>query len=82
MEAPVAPADRAARLDRRSAVLLKPFRPRTSHIVKLRSITVIHYDAYDFSVKDQNRHPPTPRHPTPRTISEEDVGYLKEFVGR
>ena len=51
MEAPVAPADRAARLERRSAVLLKPFRPRTSHIVKLRSITVIHYDAYDFSAK-------------------------------
>jgi hypothetical protein len=60
MEAPVAPADRAARLDRRSAVLLKPFRPRTSHIVKLRSITVVHYDAYDFSAKGENRHPPTP----------------------
>jgi hypothetical protein len=65
MEAPVAPADRAARLDRRSAVLLKPFRPRTSHIVKLRSITVVHYDAYDFSAKGENRHPPTP--PTSHT---------------
>jgi hypothetical protein len=34
-----APGDRVAR-SRRSAVLLKPFRPRTSHIVKLRSVTV------------------------------------------
>ena len=33
------PGDRVAR-SRRSAVLLKPFRPRTSHIVKLRSVTV------------------------------------------
>ena len=57
---PVAPAERAARLDRRSAVLLSPFRPRTSHIVKLRSITVIHYDAYDFSAKGENRRPHSP----------------------
>ena len=26
--------------------------------------------------------PRLPRHPTLRTTSEEDVGYLKEFVGR
>jgi phosphatidylserine/phosphatidylglycerophosphate/cardiolipin synthase-like enzyme len=58
-------SDHASVVDRRSAVLLKPFRPRTSHIVKLRSITVVHYDAYDFSAKGENRHPPTP--PTSHT---------------
>jgi hypothetical protein len=46
------------RPSRRCTVPLKPFWTWTAHVVKFRSITTPHYDAYEFSTKDQKIHPP------------------------